>query len=175
MSSNAPARMAANTTLTNSAWTARRIADWYGAMAAVIHPPVPVDREGLAWEQRSDSFATIGRIAPVKQVIETIGLIERVREHGHPVSLLICGQRDDARYEAKLRRIAASRPWVELLLDAPRDAMLDRVGACRSVGLSARDRLIEALADPESISAANNDHLGTRLGSGFDALDHFLC
>lgn len=125
------ARMATNTTLTNSAWTALRIAGWYGTKAEIVQPPVPVDREGLPWERRTDSFAMIGRIAPVKRIIETIKIIERVRESGHNVSLLICGQRDNARYEAKLRRIAAGRSWVELLLDASRDAMLDRVGACR--------------------------------------------
>jgi glycosyltransferase involved in cell wall biosynthesis len=124
-------RMAANTTLTNSAWTARRIKQWYGTDARVIHPPVAVAREILPWEGRNDTFATIGRIAPVKQLIETIDIIEQVRGRGHEVSLLICGQHDDKRYEERLRAAASTRPWVELLLDAPRDAMLDRVAACR--------------------------------------------
>jgi glycosyltransferase involved in cell wall biosynthesis len=124
-------RMVANTTLTNSAWTARRIKDWYGTEAEVIHPPVAVAGAGLDWGERSDTFATIGRIAPVKQLIETIDLIEQVRARGHAVSLLICGQRDDRRYERRLRAAASCRPWVELLVDAPRGVMLERVGACR--------------------------------------------
>jgi glycosyltransferase involved in cell wall biosynthesis len=125
------ARMAANTTLTNSAWTALRIAEWYGTKAQVIHPPVAVERAGLPWEKRIDTFTTIGRIAPVKQIVETIDIIETVRARGHEVSLLICGQRDDGRYERRLREMAAARPWIELLVDAPRNTMLDRVGACR--------------------------------------------
>ena len=124
-------RMAANTTLTNSSWTARRIKDWYGTEADIVHPPVAVERAGLSWSERSDRFATISRIAPVKQLIETIAIIEQVRARGHAVSLLICGQRDDRRYESRLRAAASSRPWVELLIDAPREAMLERVGACR--------------------------------------------
>jgi glycosyltransferase involved in cell wall biosynthesis len=114
------ARMAANTTLTNSAWTALRIAEWYGTKAQVIHPPVAVERAGLPWEKRIDTFTTIGRIAPVKQIVETIDIIETVRARGHEVSLLICGQRDDGRYERRLREMAAARPWIELLVDAPR-------------------------------------------------------
>jgi glycosyltransferase involved in cell wall biosynthesis len=133
------ARMAANTTLTNSAWTARRIKDWYGTEADIVYPPVAVEREGLSWSERSDRFATIGRIAPVKQLIETITIIEQVRARGHAVSLLICGQRDDWRYEKRLRAVAASRPWVEILMEAPRDAMLERVASCR-FGLHAMPR-----------------------------------
>jgi glycosyltransferase involved in cell wall biosynthesis len=124
------ARMAANTTLTNSAWTAHRIKEWYGTEACVVHPPVAVDRMGLPWAERTDTFATIGRIALVKRLLETIAIIEAVRSSGFPVSLLVCGQRDDARYEARLRKAAASRPWVELLLDAPRATMLDRIATC---------------------------------------------
>ena len=124
-------RMAANTTLTNSAWTARRIKDWYGTEADIVHPPVAVEREGFLWSGRSDRFATIGRIAPVKRLIETIAIIEQVRARGPAVSLLICGQRDDRRYEKRLRAVAASRPWVEILTDAPRDVMLEGVASCR--------------------------------------------
>jgi glycosyltransferase involved in cell wall biosynthesis len=126
-----PTRMAANTTLTNSAWTARRIRQWYGTEARVIHPPVPVERDGLPWNDRRATFATIGRIAPVKQLTETVDIVEQVRACGHEVSLVICGQRDDRRYERRLRAMASSRPWVELLLDAPRETMLERAGACR--------------------------------------------
>ena len=132
-------RMAANTTLTNSAWTARRIKDWYGIQADIVHPPVAVEREGLSWSGRGDRFATISRIAPVKQLIETIAIVEQVRARGHGISLLICGQRDDQRYEGRLRAAASSRPWVELLLDAPREIMLERVASCR-FGLHAMKR-----------------------------------
>jgi glycosyltransferase involved in cell wall biosynthesis len=133
------ARMAANATFTNSAWTARRVKEWYGTEAHIIHPPVAVNRAGLNWEQRSDIFITVGRIAPVKQLIESVGIIEQVRARGHAVSLLICGQRDDSRYERRLRAAASSRPWVELLVDAPRDVMLERVASCR-FGLHAMPR-----------------------------------
>jgi glycosyltransferase involved in cell wall biosynthesis len=142
------ARMAANTTLTNSAWTARRITEWYRTDAEIVHPPVPVECEALPWEKRDDTFACIGRIAPVKQLIETIDLIEQVRARGHEVSLLICGQCDDRRYERRLRAMAASRPWVELLVGAPRQTLLARVGVCRyGIHVMPREHFGIALAE----------------------------
>jgi glycosyltransferase involved in cell wall biosynthesis len=140
--------MAANTTLTNSVWTARWVKDWYGTDAEIVHPPVPVEREALPCAQRSETFACIGRIAPVKQLIETIDIVEQVRARGHEVSLLICGQRDDQRYEKRLRQAASIRPWVELLVDAPRQTLLERVGACRyGIHVMPREHFGIALAE----------------------------
>ncbi|HKX07632.1 MAG TPA: glycosyltransferase [Stellaceae bacterium] len=124
--------IARNETLVNSAWTGRRFEDWYGAPARVLHPPVPIDREPLSWAQRANAFACVGRMSPEKNLESVIDILSKVRARGHPVSLVICGQRQVPDYErAVLHAAAPHRDWISIALDLPRAELIDRVAQCR--------------------------------------------
>lgn len=124
--------IARNKTLVNSAWTGRRFEDWYGAPARVLHPPVPIDREPLPWAQRANAFACVGRMSPEKNVEGIIDILSKVRARGHPVSLVICGQRQVPDYERTiLDATAPHRDWISISLDLPRAELIDRVAQCR--------------------------------------------
>ncbi len=124
--------IAGNETLVNSAWTGRRFEQWYGGPAHVLHPPVPVDREPLPWAERTNAFACVGRMSPEKNVEGVIDILSKVRERGHPVSLVICGQRQVPAYERKILAAAAPhRDWISISLDLPRAELIDRVAKCR--------------------------------------------
>jgi glycosyltransferase involved in cell wall biosynthesis len=127
-----PARMALNSTLVNSAWTAGHFRALYGTEPRILYPPVPVDRPPLPWSQRSDSFACIGRISREKRILEIIEILAAVRRRGHPVSLVILGQHYDLPYERRVRQaVAAHRDWVSLDFELPRGGLLARVAGCR--------------------------------------------
>jgi glycosyltransferase involved in cell wall biosynthesis len=129
---NSNEAIAANQTLVNSAWTGQRFEQWYGARARVLHPPVPIDRPPLPWAQRSDTFACVGRMSPEKNVEGAIDILATVRRRGHPVSLLICGQRQVPAYERRIQAIVSEHPdWITMLLDVPRSELIERVATCR--------------------------------------------
>jgi len=124
--------IARNLTLVNSAWTGQRFEQWYGAAAHVLYPPVPMDRKPLPWDQRSDTFACVGRMSPEKNVEGVIDILAEVRRRGHAVSLLICGQRQVPAYERKVSALAAAHAdWIELSLDLPRTELIERLATCR--------------------------------------------
>ena len=123
--------IARNVTLANSEWTARRFRQWYGGEARVLYPPVPVDLPPLPWGQRVDTFACIGRMSAEKNVTGVIDILTEVRRRGHPVSLMICGQRDAPAYERLVRAAALGRDWISLALDLTRAELLARVARCR--------------------------------------------
>ena len=126
------AGIARNQTLVNSAWTGRRFEQWYGAPARVLYPPVPIDRQPLPWTERADTFACVGRMSPEKNLESVIGILAEVRRRGHPVSLLICGQRQVPAYEHRIRTLVAQHPdWITMSLDVPRAELIERVARCR--------------------------------------------
>ena len=124
--------MARNETLVNSAWTGRRFEQWYGAAAQVLYPPVPVDRKPVPWEQRTDTFACVGRMSPEKNVEAAIDILAEVRRRGHAVSLHICGQRQVPAYERRISALAtAHADWIALSLDVSRAELIDLMATCR--------------------------------------------
>jgi glycosyltransferase involved in cell wall biosynthesis len=61
-----------------------------------------------------------------------IDILAEVRLRGHPVSLLICGQRQVPAYERQiLAAVAAHRDWISIALELPRAELLERVARCR--------------------------------------------
>ena len=131
VSGTSNAGIARNVTLANSEWTAGRFRRWYRGDAQVLYPPVPVEVSPLPWAQRTDAFVCVGRISPEKNVLGMIDILSEVRKR-HPVSLLICGQRDSPAYERQVRAAAAAhRSWVSLALDLERAELMERVAHCR--------------------------------------------
>ena len=125
-------RVVRNLTLVNSQWSANLVQDIYGLQAPVLYPPVRWSAPPIAWEQRQNSFVSLGRIESGKRQIEAIDIIERVRQLGHEVSLEIIGDISDAAYAGLLReRAAAAGPWVRLHHGISRSELEQRVGNCR--------------------------------------------
>jgi glycosyltransferase involved in cell wall biosynthesis len=124
--------IARNETLVNSAWTGRWFEQWYGAAPRVLYPPVPIDREPLPWERRTDTFACVGRMSPEKNIEAAIDILAEVRRRGHAVSLLVCGQRHVPAYERRISALAAENAdWIAMSLDLPRAGLIERMATCR--------------------------------------------
>jgi len=125
-------RITSNLTLVNSAWSARLVQSIYGQDAPVLYPPVRWAAAPLAWEQRQDSFVSLGRIEHGKRQVEAIGILERVRQRGHDVRLEIIGDISDPKYaESVHQRALAAGPWVQLHHGISRSELEQRVGNCR--------------------------------------------
>ncbi|HVA32763.1 MAG TPA: FkbM family methyltransferase [Candidatus Baltobacteraceae bacterium] len=125
-------RIAANPTLANSAWTARHFERWYGVRPRVLFPPVHVRTAERRWDERTNTFACVGRLSPEKRIVELIDVLSDVRRRGHDVSMLICAQRDDSAYELRVRSaVERHAGWVTLKLDAPRETLLERIASCK--------------------------------------------
>jgi glycosyltransferase involved in cell wall biosynthesis len=125
-------RMAANTTLANSEWTASIYRAWHRLPAEILHPPVPVHGRGLPWRERDDTVLTVARMSPEKRLLEAIAIVRRVREAGWPLRLAICGRRLDRGYQRRVARaIAATGGWAELHLDLPRDELVAQMARAR--------------------------------------------
>lgn len=91
--------------LANSGFVARRIAKCYGRSAAVIYPPVDVDRIPLGG-QREDFYVTASRLVPYKRIDAIIAAFAAMPQR----RLVVIG--DGPEFESYR---AASPPNVELL------------------------------------------------------------
>ena len=120
------ARMRANITLVNSAWTGALIRQEYGIERTItLHPPAPGEFPVVAWEDRDLAFVCVGRIAREKRLEAVIDNLARVRRAHPGVTLTIAGHVDDRVYLSLLEhRARAHGNWVRFELDAPRDRLL---------------------------------------------------
>lgn len=125
-------RVLRNLTLVNSQWSAKLVQDIYGLQPPVLYPPVRWSAPPMAWEQRQNSFVSLGRIEHGKRQVEAINIIERVRQRGHDVSLEIIGDISDPEYAKLLReRALTAGSWVRLHHGISRSELEQRVGNCR--------------------------------------------
>lgn len=124
--------IAANRTLVNSAWTGERFRETYGGTPTVLHPPISGTFRPRPWRERSDTFLSIGRIAPEKRIEDSIAVIEGVREAtGLDLKLRIFGSFDNHEYRRRILDEAAWRPWITIQIDASRDELLTAAGTMR--------------------------------------------
>lgn len=101
--------------LANSRWTAARIEEVQGAEADVVYPPVDVGQfAGQPWEERERGFVTIGRVGPLKRVIQSIEVIVALRERGHDVHLHVVGPPTNGAYYQRIVRKAAGYEYVHV-------------------------------------------------------------
>ena len=100
--------------IANSRWTADLMRTTLGVeCAAVIYPAVWPEFPLVAWEEKEQAFAMIGRIAPEKRVEEAIAILEAVRERGHAVRLHLCGQIGDDLYGRRIARLCREHAdWI---------------------------------------------------------------
>jgi glycosyltransferase involved in cell wall biosynthesis len=120
-----------NLFLADSANIARQIRRVYGAESVVLHPPVAGPFPEVPWEARRDGVVAIGRIAPGKRWEVAVQIVGELRQRGHEVTLSLLGHREDRRCEARLRALAATRPWLRILTDLSRAELLAEVAAHR--------------------------------------------
>ena len=107
--------------LANSRFTARRIQQFWGREAQVLHPPVQVER--FRWDlPRSDVYLCVCRLVPYKRVDVVVEAFNRL---GLP--LLVIG---DGPERPALERLAG--PSVQILGRCPQDQVERLMGTCRA-------------------------------------------
>jgi glycosyltransferase involved in cell wall biosynthesis len=104
-----------NLTLTNSNWTADAIQSRYGIQSVVLYPPVKFSHQPVPWQQRKNTFVSLGRIDSQKRQIEAINILEKVRARGHDIQLEIIGDISSAEYAKELAdRALKAGSWVKI-------------------------------------------------------------
>ncbi len=127
----------------NSVWTAEKLERIFRLTASpVLHPPCP---EVVRLSSDDDSardplgFVCLGRVSPEKEIERAIGILERVRLAGHPVTLTLAGTIGDDAYGRRIARLIAARShWISCpgFLDPEKKARLfarntHAIHACR--------------------------------------------
>jgi len=139
----------------NSGWTAGVVERAYGRRPAVIYPPVdPPVSEPPAWERREPGFVALGRIAPDKNHLRLIGIVDRLRRRGHDVHLHVVGSTARA-YRGYLERVAdaaADREYVHLEGEMSRDRLGELLARHR-YGLHGKDREHFGMAVAELVAS----------------------
>lgn len=123
-----------NLFLADSANIARRIREVYGVDSVVLYPPVAGPFPRVPWPARRHGVVAVGRITPSKRWELAVEIVDALRGnggHGHDLTLTLIGHREDPRYEARLRDLAAARPWLRLLPDLSREELLAEVASHR--------------------------------------------
>jgi glycosyltransferase involved in cell wall biosynthesis len=106
-------RMKQNTTLSNSAWTARLLKDLHGLCADVLHPPAYWGGPTIAWEAREEGFLCAGRISPEKEIAAVVEIVRQVRRRHPRAHLHLIGPADHATYARRVAALAAANSdWV---------------------------------------------------------------
>ena len=120
-----------NLFLADSEYIARRIREVYGADSIVLYPPVAGPFPCVPWQERRHGVVAVGRIAPSKRWEMAVAIVDMLRGRGHDLTLTLIGHREDPRYEARLRDLGATRPWLRLLPDLSREELLAEVASHR--------------------------------------------
>lgn len=125
-------RVRSNLTLTNSRWTLGKIRSAVNVDAEVLYPPAPGDFPNVPWEERTDAFVCLGRIAPSKRqdwVIETLAL---VRREWPGLQLYICGFSSSPDFARRLEELARTQgSWVHINRDLSREDLVKLLSICR--------------------------------------------
>jgi glycosyltransferase involved in cell wall biosynthesis len=100
--------------IANSHWTAKVVKQFCGVECAeVVYPPVGIETSNVPWEMKEQSFVMIGRIASEKRIERAIEILEKVRQHGHPIQLHLCGQIENDSYGQQIARLCREHAsWV---------------------------------------------------------------
>ncbi len=119
-----PARLTSNLTLTNSHWTAARVAQAHGITARTVYPPVTAAGAQPRWDDRTRGFLAVGRIAPEKDYARVMRILARVRRTHPAITLTIVGTSDwrgSGLRRSLLTQAAALGPWIRFRENVSRD------------------------------------------------------
>jgi glycosyltransferase involved in cell wall biosynthesis len=129
-----PEQIRSSTLLANSEWTADVVQDAYDERPTVVHPPVDIrgfDEASRSWDDRDPGFVAIGRLAPDKDVLGNVEILDRVRDRGHDVHLHLVGPDSDGEYAREVERSAADREYVHLDGEVSREKLVELVSSHR--------------------------------------------
>lgn len=129
-------RIRQNISVTNSYWTARAIkSQGVSKVKRVLYPPALGRPTGHTFGPRKFGFISIGRLAPEKNWIDLIHIVEGVRTRGYEVTLTLAGSRyHQQTLEEVKAMLEERRDWLALLLDPPR-TVLDQAIAEHRYGI----------------------------------------
>lgn len=122
-----------NTTLVNSAFTARQYAALFDSPSEIIYPPVSGTAIPSPWMDKKDQIVCSGRFSPEKQHFLVLDLIAQVRATGHLLDLIFVGTTGDASaYVAALEEHCLPHAdWVTIYKDVERPHLLSILNESR--------------------------------------------
>jgi len=112
-----------NLSIANSSFIAGRVRDVHGIDSVIVFPPITSTFPDIAWEQREPALVAVGRVNGCKRWEMAVAIVEEVRRRGHELALTLIGHRDDAVYQQRLERLAATRPWFRMRLNVTRNEL----------------------------------------------------
>jgi glycosyltransferase involved in cell wall biosynthesis len=129
-----PEQVRSSTLLANSEWVADVVQDAYDERPTVVHPPVDTrgfEAESTPWIDREPGFVAVGRLAPEKNVLRNVEIVDRVRDRGHDVHLHLVGPEADGEYAREVEAAAADREHVHLDGEVSREKLVELVSTHR--------------------------------------------
>lgn len=96
----------------NSEWTSKLSSPFTPNTPIVINPAISQDFDEIAWDDRIDSFVSIGRISPEKNLEDSIYILEQVRKKGCDVELTIFGEFIDDEYSRFILSLCKGKSWI---------------------------------------------------------------
>lgn len=122
----------------NSRWSSAVLQRMFGIPdAPVLHPPVLANTPPPSLPRDPLGFVCLGRVVPDKEIGVIIGILDRVRDAGHPVTLDLLGHFGKCDHAREIRRLADQRrEWIRTPgFLGPRDKA--ELFASRSFGIHA--------------------------------------
>ncbi len=124
-----------NYSIANSYVVADAILTEYGIESTVIYPPVVLDVQNIAWEQKENAFICSGRLTEAKQPHKAIKILKKIREKGYDVKLYITGGGGGFygwKYLRFLKKmVAENSDWVTLYQNLPYKDYVNVLTKCR--------------------------------------------
>jgi glycosyltransferase involved in cell wall biosynthesis len=135
--------------IANSQWTSALMKQECGVeCSAVVYPSVWTTFPAVAWEDKTDAFVMIGRIAPEKQVERAITILDAVRKRGHRIRFHLCGKISDDLYSQRIARLCKEHAdWIVVEGQVAGERKARLLASCR-FGIQTRE------AEPFGISVA---------------------
>lgn len=149
-------RMKQNWTFVNSDWTGEVYRQGYGVGAATLYPPVPGCFPDVAWHEKENAFACVGRWSPVKRLNEVIEIVRRLRRRHHELRLHFIGSHDrwepPSDYYSRFKQTCQKLDWITLHEDCSRQEMVRILSRIR-YGIHARREEHFGIAVAEMLKA----------------------
>lgn len=100
----------------NSAWSAQIMRQHLGVeCAAIVYPSVWSEFPSVPFDEKSQAFVMIGRIAPEKHIEQAIAVLDAVRRRGHALQLHLCGAIPDNAYGRTIAKLCAQHSsWITI-------------------------------------------------------------
>lgn len=128
-------RMKSNHSIANSYVVADAILTEYGIESTVIYPPVVLDVQQIAWENKENAFICSGRLTEAKQPHKAIQILKKIREKGYDVKLYLTGGGGGfygLKYLRFLKKmVAENADWVTLYQNLPYKDYVSILAKCR--------------------------------------------